>query len=466
MTTDEPIYQPYHQEAEECVIGALLTNPSAMHELMAMVSAEDFFFPANRIIFDAAKRLDDNRMPIDASLVINQLSATNKLELAGGLSYLASLAHNVAVPKNILHYAKYIKDKRRERDVLAIANAMQREITAGDGDTDTRINNALSLSVTADTSAAVEKGKKDFLKESKADFMRRHENNGEITGLKSGFTYLDERYQGFQPGQLIIMAGRPASGKTTLALNFATYAALNNDGATLFFSLEMSGKELVDKLLCSVGRINYGLFRRGFPKAIAECELEWSKLNPAFEQVINRVDMIIDDRSNLTIQQIRSKSIREKRKAGKIKAVFIDYLTLIRTPGKDNRVLEVGAISRALKNLAKELECPVIALAQLSRKVEERSDKRPLMSDLRDSGEIEQDADIVMFIYRDEVYNENSPDFGTAEIITAKNRAGETGIDRISADLKHSRFCNLATDWRPSAPQQENTYDYRAKVKK
>jgi len=473
MTTNkyesEINYQPFNENAEQCVIGALLTNKDAITEVSAIITEDDFFFYPNKAIYRAICAIDEKRQPVEVSLVIQQLTITEQLEAIGGLSYLAKLAHDVSAPKNILHYAKNMKDKSREREIIQIAQAMKNEIITSEDDTDTKINNALAMPLMVETSAAVEKDSVQFLKEAIDNLKYRHEMDGKITGFVTKYTEIDKRFQGLQPGQLMIIAARPAMGKTTWALNLAINALFDGrPGATVFFSMEMTGKELMDKMICSVGGVDYGLFKQGFPKGNPDCDDQWPKVMDASTKLRSANGLVVDDRSTITLQQIRAKAIRIKRKHGSVKAIFVDYLTLIRTPGKDNRVLEVGALSRGLKSLAKEIECPVICLAQLSRKVEERADKKPMMSDLRDSGEIEQDADIISFIYRDDVYNPNSAEPGIAQIITVKNRAGETGIDYLQADLRRSKFKNLDLGYRPPEPdkKKEETKYYDNKGKR
>jgi len=452
-------YQPYNENAEQCVLGALLTNPQLITDINSIISEDDFYFRANKVIYRAICDIDAKRMPIDVSLVIQQLTNTEQLEAVGGLGYLADLAHTVSVPKNILHYAKNMRDKARERQVLQIAESMKAEIVNSDDDTDTKINNALAMPLSIEHNETTEKETVHFLKEAIENLEYRHEMDGKITGFVTKFRDLDNRFQGLQPGQLMILAARPAMGKTTAALNIALASVFSSKhGATIFFSLEMTGKELMDKMICSLGGVDYGLYKKGLPKNNPMCDSEWPKIMDAAAKLKATNGLIIDDRSTITLQQIRAKAIRIKRKFGTVKTIFVDYLTLIRTPGKDNRVLEVGALSRGLKSLAKEIECPIICLAQLSRKVEERGEKRPMMSDLRDSGEIEQDADIISFIYRDDVYNENSTRKGIAEIITVKNRAGETGTDFLQSELSRSRFRNLDIGYIPTEEKQEKQY--------
>lgn len=441
-------YQNHSQEAEQCVLGSLLFAPERFIDVIEVISEDDFFTYPHKIIFRAMCFLDDKKQPIDVSTVIQTLSTMNQLSEVGGIGYLAQLANDVARPANVLAYAKVMSDKSKERAVITIAKAMQDEITESEEDTETKVNNALSMPLAIESKESVEKTTIDFMRQSIENLEFRHNMDGKITGLKTEFNLLDNRFQGLQSGQLMILAARPAMGKTTLALNFAANAALNGQpGATLFFSLEMSGKELMDKLICSIGGIDYTLFKQGFPKGNPLCDAEWSKVSYATGKLKACKSLIVDDRAGITFQQLRAKAIRTKRKYGSIKVLFVDYLTLIRTPDKGNRVLEVGALSRGLKNLSKELECPIVCLAQLSRKVEDRADKKPLMSDLRDSGEIEQDADIISFIYRDSAYNPNSLNPFYTEIITVKNRAGETGTDGILSELKQSRFSNLPNDY-------------------
>jgi len=448
-------YRNNSQEAEECVIASMLINPACIIDVMELLQESDFFFCQTRTIFAAIAELDNERQSIDPMLVIQKLTAMGALSDAGGMGYLAEIASNVSTSSNVAAYAKNVKDKSRERALIAIAQAMIGEVVNGTDGTDAKINNALSLPMTLEHGEKGEKCTDDFLREASEDLEIRHAANGRITGLKTHYPALDKRFHGLQPGQLMILAGRPGSGKTSLALNLALNAIFDpKPGVVLFFSLEMTGKELTEKMVCAVGGIDYGLYKMGLPIGNEASRAEFPKVEPAFRKIKEARSLIIDDRSGITFQQLRSKAIRVKRKNYAIKAMYVDYLTLIRTPGRENRVLEVGALSRGMKGLAKELECPIICLAQLSRKVEERADKRPIMHDLRDSGEIEQDADIITMIYRDDVYNEESERKGIAEIITVKNRSGEAGTDYLSADLRHSRFTELPEDYTP--PQKGN----------
>lgn len=448
-------YQNHSQEAEECVIACVLDNPIVLVNVLENLDESDFFLTATRTIFSAIKALDSERQPIEPMLVIQKLSSMGLLADAGGLGYLAQIASSVATSGNVMAYAKIVKDKSKERAMIQIAREMINEIMTSTEDTDTKLNNAQSMQLSASHVDAKEKDTDQFLKESAADLQIRHEADGKITGLETKYAALDKRFYGLQPGQLMILAGRPSSGKTTLALNIALNAMFDNSpGAVVFFSLEMTGRELMDKMVCCTGNIDHTLYRAGLPKCNPLSAVEFPKITPAFQRIKEAGNLVTDDRSGITFQQIRSKAIRMKRKHGSVKVIFVDYLTLIRTPGKDNRVLEVGALSRGLKGLAKELECPVICLAQLSRKVEERADKRPIMHDLRDSGEIEQDADIVTMIYRDEYYTPDSERKGIAEIITVKNRAGITGVDYLGTDLGRSKFRDLPEDYQP--PENRN----------
>lgn len=449
-------YKPYSEEAEQCVLGALLINPSRFIDVAEIISEDDFFMFKNKVIFRAMSVIDAKRQEIDVSLVIQHLSANSLLEEAGGMSYLAQLAHEVAGHKNVIAYARNMKEKSNERKIIYLCNAMISEITEGEDESEVRINNALSMPIAIENKDQKEPEFKEILKEEIKSLEERYHRKGKLTGLLTKYTELDNRFKGLQAGQLVILAGRPASGKTTMALNLALNMIFNGDhGSTLFFSLEMTAQELSGKMICALGKINYGNYKTGLIK-----DDEWSLVTTATQKLIG-ADLVIDDRAGITLQQIRAKALKQKRKTGKLKAIFVDYLTLIRTPGRNNRTEEVGALSRGLKSLSKELQCPVISLAQLSRKVEEAKDNRPMMNHLRDSGEIEQDADIIMMIYRDEVYNPDSQHKGIAEIITVKNRAGEIGRDYLHADLVHSKFSNL--DFIPKEPEPTKPETFRVK---
>jgi len=439
-------YKQYSEEAEQCVIGALLTSPERFIDVIEVISEEDFFMYAHKTIFRAMAFLDSKRQPIDISTIIQTLSNNNTLDDVGGLGYLAQLANDVATPRNIMAYVNLVKEKTNERNVIVVAQAMIKEIAEGESDSSERVNNALAMPMAIDTSDNTELSTNEILKQAVHDLEFRCNNKGKITGLRTNYKVLDDRFQGLNGGQMMILAARPAMGKTSMALNLAANMAFDgNHGTTMFFSLEMTSHELMGKFICATGKIDYKNYRSGMVS-----DEDFPKISYAVTK-IKATDIVIDDRAGLTLQQIRAKCIRQKRKTGKIKVIFVDYLTLIRTPNKNSRNDEIGLIAQGLKEMAKELDCPVICLAQLSRKCEERSDKRPMMADIRDSGCIEQAADIITFIYRDEVYDENSAHVGIAELITAKNRAGEIGKDFLQADLRHSRFNNL--EFIPSVPE-------------
>lgn len=461
MTTDN--YQPISTEAEQVILAALLTGNRFTSELMESITEDDFHDRAHKLLYRAVTAVWGRAATIDAVQVINALGAN--LEASGGLGYLADLAGSMRSGVNPMSCVKVLKEKRLERQVIDIAERMKAEILAGEDDSLTRINNAMSIPLRFNIEDTAEKDVSAMLMEAQDDLEARHLSGGKITGLETGFSDLDKRLQGLQAGQLIILAARPAMGKTTLALNLFEHSALHGDRslASIFFSLEMPGKELCEKMICSVGDINHGLLKQGLPRGNPNADSEWPKVIPAFEKIKAASNLVIDERSALSVQQIRAKCLKVKKRFGGLKSVFIDYLTYIKTTGRENRVIEVGAVSRALKALAKELECPVICLAQLSRKCEERGDKRPLLSDLRDSGEIEQDADCIMFIYRDDYYNEQSDAKGLAEIIIAKNRSGETGKVHLVADLTHSRFRNMAYDYEQYIREEQQRKPQQSK---
>src|SRR5574343_278677 len=464
MTTDN--YQPFSIEAEQVVLAALLTGNRYSVELMESITEEDLYSHAHKLIFRAAARVWSRAATIDVVSVINALGSD--LEGSGGLGYIAELASHISHTVNPTSCIAKIKDKKAERDVLDIADRMRREIMRDGDDSLTRINNALALPMQYDTTDVTDKEVGAMLLEAMNDLQFRHTNGGKITGVETGFADLDDKLQGMQPGQLLIIAARPAMGKTTLALNLFEHSELKSEyeKATIFFSLEMPGKEVCEKMISSIGGIDHGLLKKGLPMSFSGSQEAWPKITPAFQRLKLTRTMVIDERSALNVQQIRAKCIKVKKKHGGAKAVFIDYLTYIKTPGRDNRVLEVGAVSRSLKAMAKELECPIICLAQLSRKCEERADKRPLLSDLRDSGEIEQDADCIMFIYRDEYYNPDSLDKGIAEVSIAKNRSGETGTIRLYSDLSHSRFRSLDRSYEEIFKEREQMYGNKKQTKK
>jgi len=397
--------------------------------------------------------LSSEDIPVDLVTLSEHLDNKQELEPIGGIAYLAELLQNTPSAANINNYSDIVRERAIVRELIGVAN----EIAEAGYETEGRDSSELldfaetKVFQIAEARSSNNEGPqpiKDILKETvaKIDDLCKNPRDG-ITGLSSGYNDLDQMTTGFQPGDLIIVAARPSMGKTTFAMNLAEHAALNADKATLIFSLEMPADQIMNRMLASLGRIDQGKIRTGQLD-----ENDWASLSSTMSILLNKSKMFIDDSSGLTPTELRSRARRIARDNGGISMIMVDYLQLMRVPSlSENRTLEISEISRSLKALAKELRCPVIALSQLNRGLEQRSDKRPINSDLRESGAIEQDADLIMFIYRDEVYHEDSNDKGIAEIIIGKQRNGPIGKVRLTFQGRYSRF----DDYTGAAYQDE-----------
>jgi len=417
-------------ESECAVLGSLLIDNDIMDELDLKV--DDFADTAHRLIFETMIAMGNEGMPYDVISLYSTLG--DQGNMIGGIGYLGKLIIAVA-PQNASAYAKIIKDKAKLRKLARIGSEMverahsrgtavdiidfaQSEVLALDDDQETNV-----MTVTEILPIVI-----DSLDE-------RYQNGGELSGLSTGFTDLDKITTGLHDSDLIIIAGRPAMGKTSLASNILRHNALGGKSA-LMFSLEMPKDQIVNRELAAIGSIEFSKIRSGKME-----DTDWPRMTNAVSQ-LNQKRFLIDDSPGLTVNQIRSRSRKTKKKHG-LDLIVVDYLQLMDGKG-DNRTQQIEMISRGLKGLAKELKVPVIALSQLNRSLEQRTNKRPMMSDLRDSGAIEQDADLILFVYRDEVYNEDSPDKGTAEIIIAKQRNGPIGKVRLVFQGHHCRFNNYS----------------------
>ena len=434
-----PTYKPYSIESEQAVVGGILIDNNRVNEVSDIISAKDFYSPQNAIIFAAIETLVYSNQPCDVVTVLTALENTGKLEEAGGMAYLAELAESTPSAANILAYARTVATKSRERKILEISRGMNDAIYDEDADSEEKINNALSLVNSFDAKEEKEKTFLELNQELGILLNQRAENKGGLTGVSSGFEAIDKRFNGLQKTDLIVLAGRPGSGKTTLALNIARN--VSQDRPVMVFSMEMSGVQLTEKIWAS-----YGVRLESIKKADFSDADEGSRIQVAVSKA-RELNIAIDERGALTPEQVRARCLREQRKQGPLGLVVIDYLQLMRVNKSVSRTEDTTKISGALKALAKELDCPVIALSQLNRGVESRNNKRPVLSDLRDSGSIEQDADIIMFIYRDDYYaaqeGRKSNAVNIAEVNTAKFRAGEVGLDVLSTELQYSRFTDF-----------------------
>lgn len=442
---------PHSQQAEQAVLGGLMIDAKLIDEVSELIQSSDFFAPKHRIIYEAIHKVYASGDGIDLVTVCEAIPDLNEI---GGIAYVAEIAMNTPSATNTRGYAKAVKLKAQERAIIAAGNAIAGFGYDKDMSIDEKIASAQqSVMTIGETSDEAELTNNEVLKQW-VDALDDRFTNGTSFGLPTGLKALDERFHGLHGPDLIILAARPAMGKTTLALNMAESAAISEGKPVLIFSLEMSRNQLYDKMVSSVSGIKFDRIKKG----TLEGE-DWSRLTGAVNKMKDRKIHVLD-RAGMHINQIAAAARRINRKE-KLGLIVVDYLQLVRGDG-NSRTEQVGSISRGLKGLAKELDCPVMALSQLSREVEKRPNKRPVNADLRDSGEIEQDADIIMFIYRDEVYNENSPEKGIAEIITTKHRNGEIGTDRLTTRLECSRFENMAHGYEPPPPiaSKKASFDY------
>ncbi|MAJ54242.1 MAG: replicative DNA helicase [Luminiphilus sp.] len=435
--------QPQSIEAERSVIGALLISSDSWDGVAEVVAASDFYRPEHRAIFRQIALLVDRGEPVDVVTVSDRLLATGELDAAGGHTYLAELAEQTPTASNVRAYAKAV----RERSVLRqLINAAQDIASAGfnpEGrSSEELVDEAERLIMQISESgqkAGGPQGMEGLLKGAIDRIEELYNTGGDITGLTTGFIDLDRMTSGLQPSDLVIVAGRPSMGKTSFAMNLVENAALASDRPLMVFSMEMPAEQLVIRMLSSLGRIDQSRVRTGKLE-----QDDWPKLASATEK-LKGTQVFIDDTPALTPTELRSRVRKLVREQGDLGMIMVDYLQLMRVAGSgEGRTAEISEISRSLKAIAKEFKVPVVALSQLNRSLEQRPNKRPVNSDLRESGAIEQDADVIMFIYRDEVYNEDSPDKGVAEIIIGKQRNGPIGSCRLSFQGQFTRFENLA----------------------
>ena len=433
---------PQNLEAEQSVLGGILLDNLALNTVLEVLDTNDFYSEAHRRIFTAAIELANRNEPCDLITLSNLLRDQKRLEQTGGMAYLASLVDNVGSSANIAFYAKIIKEKSILRKLIGAATDILTKSYDAGTETDQLLDQA------EQTIFEISENKirrsfypmKEIIKDSFKTIERLYANKELVTGVTTGFDKLDEITSGLQNSDLIIIAGRPSMGKTAFALNIAQNAALEAGVPVAVFSLEMAREQLATRMLAAEARVDSQRLRKGFLG-----ETDWPKLTTAAGR-LSEAPIFIDDTPAITVIEMKAKSRRLKAEAG-LGLIVLDYLQLMRgSTYKDSREQEISEISRSLKSLAKELNVPVIALSQLNRKVEDRTSRRPQMADLRESGAIEQDADVIAFIYRDEVYNrsDDNPDKGIAEIIIGKQRNGPTGTVKLAFQEKYTRFENLA----------------------
>ena len=436
---------PHSIDAEQAVLGGLLLAPDALDQVADRLGAEDFYRRDHRLIWRAVNELANKGMPCDAVTLGDWFESNGLAEMVGGAGYLIELANSTPSAANIAAYAEIVREKSVLRQLIDAGTSITEDGYRPEGKSVHEVLESAEQRVfhIAESGA---RGKKDSvsMREAVKDAFKllteRYQNRGQLTGVSTGFTDLDELTSGLQPSDLIIVAARPSMGKTAFALNIAETAALGSKKAVVVFSMEMSSSQLAFRLISSVGRIHQQHLRNGTLE-----EEDWPRVSNAIA-LLSDAKIFIDDTPSLSPVELRSRARRLHREHGGLGLIVIDYLQLMQVPGNtENRATEISEISRSLKGLAKELNVPVIALSQLNRSLEQRADKRPMMSDLRESGAIEQDADVIMFIYRDEYYNQDSSDKGVAEIIIGKHRHGPTGTVKLAFHGKYTRFDNLAS---------------------
>jgi replicative DNA helicase len=432
---------PHSIEAEQAVIGAIFLEPEAMSTASEFLIPQDFYRPSHQRIFQVMMQLSDRGEPIDLLTVTNALNSSKLLEEVGGVSYLTELADAVPTAANISYYTKIVEEKSVLRRLIRTATDIVTESFNREDEIEDVLSEAEKniLDVSNRQNANAFKNIKDVLIDVYDNIEQLHQNTGDVTGIPTGFKDLDHITSGFQRNDLIIVAARPSVGKTAFALNVAQNVAIKTDENVAIFSLEMGADQLVSRMLCAEGNIDAQRLRTGNLEAE-----DWTKLTMAMGSLSN-AGIFIDDSPGIRVNEIRSKCRRLKQEHG-LGMILIDYLQLIQGSGanaKENRQQEVSEISRSLKGLARELEVPVIALSQLSRGVEQRQDKRPMMSDLRESGSIEQDADIVGFLYRDDYYDKESEKQNIIEIIIAKQRNGPVGTVELAFVKEYNKFVDL-----------------------
>ncbi len=433
---------PHNLEAERSVLGAILVHNDAFNSAIQVVTPADFYRDAHRRIFDKMVALNERNQAIDFVTLKEELSRAGELDDVGGPAYVASLADGVPRATNIEYYARIVKEKATLRNLIYAANKIVTNAYEAEQESDLILDEAESaiFSVADDRLKAGFVPMRDLVKESFPKIEQLFEQKRLITGVPTGFVDLDEMTRGLQGGDMIIVAARPSMGKTSLVLNIAQYVATQPEMTVGFFSLEMSKESLFLRLLTSEAQIDSHRLMSG-----AIGQKDYSRISHALE-TLSAMKLYIDDSTNISVLEMRAKARRLKAEHG-LHLLVIDYVQLMSGRGRfENRTLELASISRSLKGLAKELNVPIVVLSQLSRAAESRSDHRPQLSDLRESGALEQDADLVVLIYRDDVYNKdpNNPDAGTAELILAKQRNGPTGTVKLAFLREQTRFANLA----------------------
>ncbi|MCJ0571706.1 replicative DNA helicase [Enterococcus cecorum] len=441
---------PQDIEAEQAVLGAIFLDAEALVEAMAQIEPQDFYRRAHQIIFRSMIALNDRNENIDIITLKSQIESENTLEDVGGISYLTELSQVTPTASGVAHYAKIVKDKSTLRELIQAATKIVKEGYSQEGSVEEIVEAAEKgiLNVSEKRNSTGFQAISDVLNSTMEHIDRLSQQNEEITGLPTGYPELDKMTAGLQPEELIILAARPAVGKTAFALNIAQNIGTRTNRSVAIFSLEMGAESLVNRMLCAEGTIEAGHLRTG-----QLTEQEWHNLIMAMGSLSN-TSIFIDDTPGIKVSEIRARCRRLAQEKGNLGLILIDYLQLIEGSGRESRQQEVSEISRQLKKLAKELKVPVIALSQLSRSVEQRQDKRPVLSDIRESGSIEQDADIVAFLYREDYYQRQGTEEDkneeeqavddVIEVIIEKNRSGARGTVELLFKKEYNKFASIS----------------------
>ncbi|ARC83342.1 replicative DNA helicase [Clostridium argentinense CDC 2741] len=429
---------PHNLEAEQSVLGSMLIDKAAIAAAAETLEGEDFYRDSHKVIFKSIKELYQKDIPVDMITLIEHLRSTEKLDEAGGISYITEISGSVPSTANLTSYIQIVEDKSTLRRLIRSATEIIETSYNKQDDVDAVVDLAEKnvFNISEKKNASDFEPMSTVLERGFEEIERIYNNKGETTGVPSGFKDLDEKTSGFQSGDMVLIAARPSMGKTTFALNLAQHAALRAGKSVAIFSLEMSKEQLAYKLLCAEANVDMLKLRTGELD-----ERDWENIARASGPLAD-AKIFIDDTAGVSIMEMRSKCRRLKMEHG-IDMILIDYLQLMSGSGGESRQQEVSEISRSIKAIAKELKCPVIALSQLSRAPEQRADHRPMLSDLRESGSIEQDADLVMFLYRDEYYDKESEDKNVAECIIAKQRNGPVGTVKLAWLGQYSKFGSL-----------------------
>jgi replicative DNA helicase len=440
---------PHSVEAEQSVLGGLMLESSALDKIADLISEDDFYRREHRLIYRHIVRMSEQAKPVDVITVAESLENSDELDKAGGLAYLGSLVQNVPSAANIRRYGEIVRERSIMRKLVEVGTEIAASAYNPTGRDAAQLLDEAEGKV-FEIAEAGSKGKQGFMSMpplltqvvERIETLYGRENTSDVTGTPTGFADLDKMTSGLQPGDLVIVAGRPSMGKTAFSINIAENIALDSKLPVAIFSMEMGAAQLAMRMLGSVGKLNQHDLRSGKLQ-----DDDWGRLTHALGK-LNDAPLFIDESAALSSLDLRARARRLHRQHGQLGLIVVDYLQLMSSnAGKasENRATEISEISRGLKSLAKELQCPVMALSQLNRSLEQRPNKRPVMSDLRESGAIEQDADLILFIYRDEVYNNDTADKGVAEIIIGKQRNGPIGTVALAFRGEFTRFDNLSS---------------------